>query len=175
MQNCCKERIDEPHRRAHSRSHQPGSLDVIERSFKFSHGKGTAEWLKNSLDNYLRRHRNGVETMSGGWPVIVSLMDGDRSHVGPNLAVIDFGGTSYSNINEFFLHWGDSKAATHGGAAAAPVTGGHGNGGKFYMRGMWQGGARLTTWLGGRATSLIVDRTPGDNTIAGRWEIHNER
>ncbi len=31
----------------------PDILDTIGKSFKFKHGKGIAEWLKNSLDQYL--------------------------------------------------------------------------------------------------------------------------
>ena len=53
--------------------------------------------------------------------------------------LIDFGGTTLGDIEEFFLHWGDTSAATLGGKSKTTVTGGHGNGGKFYMREMWQG------------------------------------
>jgi hypothetical protein len=52
--------------------------------------------------------------------------------------------------------------------ASAAVTGGHGNGGKFYMREMWKDGARFATWRDGHFTSLIVDR--GEDGSTGEWE-----
>jgi len=57
-------------------------------------------------------------------------------------------------------------------AAGAAVTGGHGNGGKFYMRQMWRKGARFLTWRDGRVTSLVVERRTDGNS--GYWELKNE-
>lgn len=151
----------------------PDMLDTIGRSFKFNHGKGLAEWLKNSLDNYLRLYDTKEESLSGAWPVLLNLIDGKSQSRGPNLALIDFGGTNYANIQEFFLHWGDTKAATLGGKSTTKVTGGHGNGGKFYMREMWRGGARFLTWKNGRATSLVVDKA--DDGTTGEWELENQK
>ena len=37
----------------------PGMLDRVGKLFKFQHGKGVSEWLKNSLDEYLRRLNSG--------------------------------------------------------------------------------------------------------------------
>jgi hypothetical protein len=149
----------------------PDFLDTIGRSFKFKHAKGVAEWLKNSLDQYLRLRERGLESRSGAWPVVILLQDGSTSKTGPNLAVIDFGGTTLSSIDDFFLEWGSRSAATLGGTATASVTGGHGNGGKFYMREMWKDGARLLTWRDGKASSLIVDKKEGGTT--GEWELKN--
>jgi hypothetical protein len=42
----------------------PDILDTIGKSFKFKHGKGIAEWLKNSLDQYLRLYEQNKETLS---------------------------------------------------------------------------------------------------------------
>src|ERR1700730_12956066 len=86
----------------------PDMLDTVGRSFKFRHGSGVAEWLKNSLDNYLRRAHSGEETQAGNWPVMINLIDGTNQSLGPNLAVIDFGGTTLKDIQDFFLYWGDS-------------------------------------------------------------------
>jgi hypothetical protein len=150
----------------------PDLLDTIGKSFKFKHAKGLAEWLKNSLDNYLRLREQGNEPRTGNWPVFVNLIDAPNSKSGPNLSVIDFGGVSLHNIQNFFLDWGSRSAATLGGAtSAAAVTGGHGNGGKFYMREMWRNGARFLTWRDGKATSLIVDKK-GDGTT-GEWELQD--
>lgn len=151
----------------------PDILDTIGRSFRFSHGKGVAEWLKNSLDHYLRLYDLGQEPRSGNWPVLINLIDAPNQRKGPNLAVVDFGGTGHQHINEYFLHWGDTSAATFGGETdRAPVTGGHGNGGKFYMREMWKDGARFLTWCQGKATSLIVDKA--DDGTTGAWELKDQ-
>lgn len=148
----------------------PDFLDTIGRSFKFSYAKGTAEWLKNSLDNYLRLRHLGIEPMDGAWPVFINMKSGTSHAQGPNLAVIDFGGTTYENIKSFFLYWGDTSAATLGGAVKAPtLTGGHGNGGKFFMREMWREGARILTWRDGKATSAVIDRK--EKATTGEWEI----
>lgn len=150
----------------------PDFLDTIGRSFKFKHGKGVAEWLKNSLDQYLRLREKKEESLAGGWPVFIQLVDGTGQTKGPNLAVIDFGGTSYKEIEEFFLHWGDTSAASHGGAVNRnTLTGGHGNGGKFYMREMWRDGARFLTWKKGRVTSLVVKKMDDKLKSTGYFEL----
>ena len=152
----------------------PDLLDTIGRSFKFRHGKGVAEWLKNSLDAYLRSVAQGRESRTGGWPVLLWIMNGGRGKRGPNLAVIDFSGASFDQLDRFFLHWGDTAAATLGGAVrAGGLTGGHGNGGKFYMREMWKDGARFLTWRDGRMSSLVVDKVEPGST--GYWERKSER
>lgn len=151
----------------------PDFLETIGNSFKFRHGSGIAEWLKNALDNYLRRVQAGEETRSGNWPVLIDLIDGKTQRNGPNLAVIDFGGSTLKDIEQFLLLWGDRSAATHGNrSSGAQVTGGHGNGGKFYMRQMWRKGARFLTWKQGLASSLVVERRTDGNT--GYWELKNQ-
>jgi hypothetical protein len=148
-------------------------LDTFGKSFKFKHGKGIAEWLKNSLDQYLRLFKNKEETLIGNWPVLIHLIDGSGQSKGPNLAVIDFGGTTYNNVEKFFLYWGDTSAASHGKTIKdVALTGGHGNGGKFYMREMWREGARFLTWKSGCATSLVVQKMK--NNATGYFELKNE-
>jgi hypothetical protein len=150
----------------------PDFLDTVGKSFKFKHGKGIAEWLKNSLDQYLRLLKSKEESLTGNWPVFVHLIDGANQSKGPNLAVIDFGGTSYHAIEKFFLYWGDTSAASHGKTIKdVALTGGHGNGGKFYMREMWRDGARFLTWKKGKATSLVVQKM--NNGETGYFEIED--
>ena len=151
----------------------PDFLDTVGKSFKFKHGKGIAEWLKNSLDQYLRLLKSKDESLAGNWPVFVHLIDGTNQSKGPNSAVIDFGGTTYRAIEEFFLYWGDTSAASHGKAIKdVALTGGHGNGGKFYMREMWRDGARFFTWKNGDATSLVVQKI--DNGETGYFEVEDK-
>ena len=150
----------------------PDLLDTIGKSFKFRHAGGIAEWLKNSLDNYIRLRSAGQERRTGGWPVLIDLIDGPTKH-GPNLAVIDFGGTSLHDVDEFFLHWGSRGAATLGHRVLDQnLTGGHGNGGKFYMRQMWRDGARFLTYRDGLVTSLVVERRADGKS--GYWERKDE-
>jgi hypothetical protein len=150
----------------------PDLLDTIGKSFKFRHGAGIAEWLKNALDNYLRLRALGVESQPGAWPVLIDLIDGPPKR-GPNLAVIDFGGTTLADIQEFFLHWGSRAAASLGHQIdEASLTGGHGNGGKFYMRQMWREGARFLTFRNALATSLVVQRR--DDGKSGYWEFKDD-
>jgi len=151
----------------------PDILDTIGRSFKFRHGKGIAEWLKNALDSYLRLRADNKESLRGSWPVLINILDGGNALPGPNLVVVDFGGTTFESVREFLLTWGDTTAATHGGKyATTKVTGGHGNGGKFYMREMWKDGARFCTWRNGHITSLVVDRAKPGTT--GYWEAQDD-
>jgi|GEM_PF-2773718 len=151
----------------------PDFLDTVGKSFKFKHGKGIAEWLKNSLDQYLRLLKSKEESLTGNWPVVIHLIDGANQSKGPNLAVVDFGGTNYHEIEKFFLYWGDTSAATHGKTIKdVALTGGHGNGGKFYMREMWRDGARFLTWKKGKATSLVVQKT--DNGETGYFEVEDK-
>lgn len=146
-------------------------LDTIGKSFKFRHGSGAAEWLKNSLDQYLRLRKLRRERTKGNWPVLLNLIDAPTAKSGPNLAVIDFGGSSLSDIKDFFLVWGLRSAATHGRSVDAAVTGGHGNGGKFYMREMWKDGARFLTFSKGRASALVLERRTDGKS--GYWEFRD--
>ncbi len=151
----------------------PDMLDTIGKNFRFQHGGGLAEWLKNALDNYLRRVELGIEPRPGAWPVYLNLLDAPKQSLGPNLAMVDFGGTTYDAIQNFFLRWGSRSAATLGKTlSGAMVTGGHGNGGKFYMREMWRAGARFLTFRDGKATSLVVEKRTDGNT--GVWEFRDE-
>jgi hypothetical protein len=151
----------------------PDILDTIGKTFKFNHGKGISEWLKNSLDNYLRLYELGQEKDFGNWACFINLIDTKSQKYGPSLAVIDFGGTSFNEIEKFFLHWGDTKAASLGGIVnQTGLTGGHGNGGKFYMREMWKDGARFLSWKKGKCTSLLVNQALDGYT--GEWEYQNE-
>lgn len=147
----------------------PDVLDQIGKAFRFNHGKGVVEWLKNSLDAYIVRRTEGLEEESGGWPVHIHLVDGRRGQTGPNLAVVDFAGASYEDVQKFLLTWFDTSAAPRGSrTSAGMLTGGHGNGGKFYMREMWRRDARFCTYLDGRVSRLIVDKA-SDGTC-GYWE-----
>lgn len=103
-------------------------LDIIGNEFKFDHEKGLAEWLKNSVDAYITSDIPDSEQY-----VIIRAKDGSKDDA--ILEVIDFVGMEQSHIEKALKRWGDPEAAKRG--LNKRVYGGHGNGGKFYMRQMF--------------------------------------
>ncbi len=104
-------------------------LDLMGNSFNFSHEKGMAEWLKNSVDAYLR-----IQTPDDQQSIIFRFYDGTISPL--RIEGMDFVGMSALDIDKALKRWGDPKAAKRG--LNIKVFGGHGNGGKFYMRQMFK-------------------------------------
>lgn len=104
------------------------ALDLIGNDFKFDHAKGMAEWLKNAVDAY---RRNDIK--QDDQHVIFRFTDQGVTH--PMLECIDFMGMSGLDIEKALKIWFDPNAAKRG--KGVKVYGGHGNGGKFYMRQMF--------------------------------------
>jgi hypothetical protein len=102
-------------------------LDIIGTEFKFSHEKGLSEWLKNSADAYSRANREDEESY-----IIYRFRDIDELI----FECIDFVGMKSDDIDNALKRWGDPDAAKRG--TGKRVFGGHGNGGKFYMRQMFK-------------------------------------
>lgn len=102
-------------------------LNVTGNEFRFSHEKGLSEWLKNSADAYLRAGREDEESF-------IIFRFNDRDEV--LFECIDFVGMTSEDINKALKRWGDPEAAKRG--TGKRVFGGHGNGGKFYMRQMFK-------------------------------------
>ncbi len=102
-------------------------LDIIGNEFKFSHEKGLSEWLKNSADAYVRAERDDEESF-----IVFRFIDKDEVAI----ECIDFVGMTSDDINKALKRWGDPEAAKRG--TGKRVYGGHGNGGKFYMRQMFK-------------------------------------
>ena len=105
-------------------------LDIWGNEFNFNHEKGLAEWLKNSVDAYRRIGSHDKDQF-----IIFRFTDGTKM-VPPVIECIDFVGMSFVDIEKAFKWWGDPDAAKRG--MKIKVYGGHGNGGKFYMRQMFQ-------------------------------------
>src|SRR3989338_2454357 len=110
-------------------------LDIIGREFKFDHEKGLAEWLKNSVDAYLRTNVPDSEQF-----IIFRFTDGSKDD--GVLECFDFIGMTETDIEKAFIRWGDPEAAKRG--LNRRVYGGHGNGGKFYMRQMFDSSHFIT-------------------------------
>ncbi len=109
-------------------------LDIIGNEFKFDHEKGLSEWLKNSVDAYIR---NNVPDNKQN--IIFNFNDLDKKII---FECIDFVGMEEKDIIEAFKRWGDPNAAKRG--LNKRVYGGHGNGGKFYMRQMFKSSYFIT-------------------------------
>lgn len=99
-------------------------FDVVGNEFK-DHVKGLSEWLKNSVDAYIDKGES-----KDGQQIILRFSDIGKTT--PVMECIDFVGTTSHNIENAFKRWGDADAAKRG--KNIKVYGGHGNGGKFYMR-----------------------------------------
>lgn len=110
-------------------------LDIIGRDFKFDHEKGLAEWLKNSVDAYLRTSVPDSEQF-----ILFRFTDGIKDD--GILECVDFIGMTETDIEKAFIRWGDPEAAKRG--LNRRVYGGHGNGGKFYMRQMFDSSHFIT-------------------------------
>lgn len=77
-------------------------LDIIGNEFKFSHEKGLSEWLKNSIDAYLRADVADEESF-----VVFRFRDRDEII----FECIDFVGMTSDDIDNAFKRWGDPEAA----------------------------------------------------------------
>ncbi|TAN43928.1 MAG: hypothetical protein EPN22_08540 [Nitrospirae bacterium] len=112
-------------------------LDVTGNEFRFSHEKGLSEWLKNSADAYLRAERDDEDSF-----IVFRFRDKDTVV----FECIDFIGMASEDIDKALKRWGDPEAAKRG--TGKRVFGGHGNGGKFYMRQMFKQSHFITYRLG---------------------------
>ena len=104
-------------------------LDLWGQDFRFDHPKGIAEWIKNSMDAYTISDVPDAERH-----IILSFddnLDGEQA-----ITRVDFVGTTKARIEADFKKWGSAVAAGRG--TNKKTLGGHGNGGKFYMRQMFR-------------------------------------
>ena len=121
-------------------------LDLIGKAFRFDHAKGIAEWIKNSIDAYNLANSPDEEQV-----VIINLEIADNKHI-RTIEVIDFVGMTKSKIDQAFKRWFDPKAAQLSDEALkkeVKTLGGHGNGGKFYMREMFKT-SQIITYKNGK-------------------------
>lgn len=118
-------------------------LDLIGKEFRFDHAKGLAEWLKNSSDAYLREQIPDSEQL-----VVVRFCESGNTLT--RIECIDFVGMRKNQIDDAFKRFFDPEAAKKGAKQAhVKVLGGHGNGGKFYMRQMFKS-SRAVTYRDGK-------------------------
>ena len=115
-------------------------LDRWGNEFRFDHVKGLAEWLKNSVDAYIRA---GIA--DNDQHIFVRFIV-TKGRTPSQIEVIDFVGMTHEDIVKAFKRWGDPEAASRG---RFRTYGGHGNGGKFYMRQMFRT-ADFVAWRDGK-------------------------
>jgi hypothetical protein len=124
-------------------------LDVVGNDFKFDHAKGLAEWIKNSADAYSTTAKVSDDEQfiylrfKMGQPKRESIFE-----------CIDFVGMTKPDIDKALKVWGLPTAAKKGTKLA--TFGGHGNGGKFYMRQMFDR-SRFITYRNGRLNVFGFD------------------
>ncbi len=124
-------------------------LDVVGNEFKFDHAKGLAEWMKNSADAY-----STIAKVKDAEHVILLRFKQTNPKKDSVFECIDFVGMTKDNIDKALKIWGLATAAKHG--TDLKTYGGHGNGGKFYMRQMFKA-SRFITWRGGRLNVFGFD------------------
>lgn len=105
-------------------------LDIWGRDFNFNHEKGLAEWLKNSVDAYYRARLSDRDQY-----ITFRFTDGTEANAS-TIECVDYAGMTHDDIEKAFKWWGDPDAAKRG--LKVKTYGGHGNGGKFYMRQMFK-------------------------------------
>src|SRR5437762_696628 len=105
-------------------------LDIVGNDFKFDHAKGLSEWIKNSADAY----STTAKVKDSEQHIALRFKQGKpkRDSV---FECIDFVGMTKNDIDKALKVWGLATAAKKGTDVA--TYGGHGNGGKFYMRQMF--------------------------------------
>lgn len=101
------------------------ALELLGAAFKGDHWSGMAEWLKNSVDAYIREDTPDAEQHT-----VIHLRTVGRK-ADWQFECIDFVGATYDDVNDSLMVWCDPNAASRG---KHDVFGGHGNGGKFHMQ-----------------------------------------
>ena len=124
-------------------------LDIFGSQFKFDHAKGLAEWIKNSSDAYNRElDEEGAHRYSDEDQFIYLRLRPKSAVNLTRFECIDFVGMTHAEIENAFKRWGDPEAASRG-RGRKKILGGHGNGGKFYMRQMFEE-SRFITYRNGK-------------------------
>lgn len=106
-------------------------LDLMGQAFKFDHAKGLSEWIKNSADAYATTAK--VQDSDQYVLLRFDIKNPKKLSV---FECIDFVGMREADISKALKVWGNPDAAKKGTNIA--TYGGHGNGGKFYMRQMFK-------------------------------------
>lgn len=124
------------------------ALELLGADFRGDHVSGTAEWLKNAVDAYIREDRPDAEQH-----IVIHLRTQGRKSEW-QVECIDFVGATFEDVNESLMVWCDPNAASRG---KHDVFGGHGNGGKFHMQQNFET-SMFWTYRYGKLTAFGFDR-----------------
>jgi len=125
-------------------------LDTLGREWAFDHVKGQNELWKNAADQYIRDEIPDEDQV-----ILVELLE-LKPKKNSVFRVIDFGGMAHNDIVNAFKRWGDISAASRN--SGKRTFGGHGNGGKFYMRSAFET-SRFVTYRAGRLNVYGFNRS----------------
>jgi hypothetical protein len=127
-------------------------LDLVGRDFNFDHSKGVAEWIKNSEDAY--------QVSKSKDRSIFIIVDSKGANSLTEISVLDFCGMSYKKINDGFKNWFSETASKLSASGEKTnlrsMRGGHGNGGKYYMRQMFKT-SFIKTYFDGSYSEFAFD------------------
>lgn len=129
----------------------PAAIDLLTRFFN-THKKGLPEWLKNAGEGYLRAE---VEDRDQRF-VIINYKDA-KNQRDCVLECIDFAGISGEDIERKYLEWANPDAAASG-IKKGEAEGGQGNGGKAYLREMFERGFFISICNGKLSVVSFVDK-----------------
>ena len=134
------------------------------------HKKGLPEWIKNSDDSYTRHEEKSGKDLENA-KIILNL---DKKQI----ACLDFGGAKFKAIHEHLFYYGSSKAATHGKELKRKmVSGGHGNGGKYYALSQFKL-CKIINYYQGKLSVFVITKKEDyieiKNQDASPWEAITE-
>lgn len=117
------------------------------------HKVGIPEWLKNSHDSYVRHEKKGDLLYDvSRLPIIINITKSA-------ITCLDFGGVNPEKLDRHILFHGDPEAATLGEITLKDaVTGGHGNGGKFYGISQFEE-CNIIDYYEGKLTTYTLTKT----------------
>jgi len=119
----------------------PAAIDLLARVFN-SHKKGLPEWMKNAREAYLRKRVDSRDKR-------VIILDYHESKVPERtwLECVDFVGISGTDIENKYIEWANPEVAVEG-LKPGEAEGGQGNGGKAYLRQMFDKGYFISIYEG---------------------------
>ena len=123
----------------------PAAIDLLANYFN-SHKKGLPEWLKNAREVYL--------ALGSTEPIIVNFM---RDSTPQYIECIDFAGISGTEIEERYVEWAKPDAVPTG-VNRRQAEGGQGNGGKAYLRQMFEQGYFISIREGKLSVVSFTDK-----------------
>jgi len=134
------------------------------------HKKGLPEWIKNSDDSYTRQEDKEGKDLEKA-KILLNL---DKKQI----VCLDFGGTEFKKIEKHLFYWGDPKAATQGEELKKKmVSGGHGNGGKYYALAEFEK-CKIINYYKGKLSVFVIEEDQDyieiEDEEASPWEAIKE-